>query len=481
MFTTMQIVLLIGAVLLYAICKIIFPPFNFPSNIPTIPFYVSFLSTYTNLDQRDIYEKYLREKLEKYGAVKIYFANRWNILVVKPEYLNQVFREELIYAKSGNQKKIPHAVLSQYTGDNVISSHGTTWRTYRQLIQKPVQFPENFHVYENCKKFVNIINDYIGVEKEKSILVGSFLQRLSLANISQSMLGMDFGTLDSSNPEIHMKLNFVKSQIFKPLYMNFPMLDQLPIPSRIKARREVNEFRNYYSEKVIEAQHKDDVNKDSAAYQLYQAMINGKITKKQFTDNLVIILVAGHENPQLFFTSLLYIMAKYPLVQTQLRRELLSTPLEEINDAPFLNSVIFETLRFFPPLGQIINRCTTLDAVLGGVIRIPKGVYVGYNNYATTHSSEWPNADKFAPERWGESIEEIMKNYKRAKSNATLPSFHGGRRACLGERFALFESKVFLKEVLENFEIKMDETWVEKLTPAGPICPMMLKVLFKKI
>ncbi|ONH66715.1 Cytochrome P450-DIT2 [Cyberlindnera fabianii] len=486
----MSLISLIGytlvGVLLYAVLSVVFPPLNFPHNIPTIPFYVSFLGTYTKMDQRDIYERYLRTKLEKYGAVKIYFANRWNILVVKPEYLNQMFKEEDVFAKSGNHKKIPHAVLSHYTGDNVISAHGATWKTYRSIIQKSVQFPERSHVYINTKKFVSIIDDAIedGDPKicERALPVSDFLQRLSLANISQSMLGVDFGTLDSPNSELHRRLKIVKSHIFKPIYMNFPVLDQLPIKSRILAREEVHNFRKFYAEKVIEAQ-KDstkELNEDSAAYQLYKSLQRGDITEKQFIDNLVIILVAGHENPQLFFTSLLYILAKYPEVQSRLYRELQATDYEDLDNAPYLASVIFETLRFFPPLGQIINRCASRNAVLGGDIHVPKGTYLGYNNYATTHSSAWTNSDSFIPERWGSDLDEVMKNYKRAKSNATLPSFHGGKRACLGERFALFESKMFLKGVLEKFEIKMDETWVEKLTPAGPICPLMLRVVFKR-
>ena len=85
--------------LLYVILDIVLPPFNFPKNIPTIPFYVSFLGAYTNLDQRDIYNLYLREKLEKYGAVKIYFASRWNILITRPEYLLEMFRNEDVYSK----------------------------------------------------------------------------------------------------------------------------------------------------------------------------------------------------------------------------------------------------------------------------------------------------------------------------------------------------------------------------------------------
>jgi unspecific monooxygenase len=472
---TLSITVVVLAVT-YIITRVVFPPFNFPKNIPTIPIYVSFLGTYTSMDQKQIYEKYMRGKLEKYGAVKLYFANRWNILVVKPEYLVQIFRDEETFVKSGNQKKIPNAVLSAYTGDNVISAHGDVWKLYRRVIQKPIQFPIKSHVYTNTEKFVKLIQrDSNGRD---SLLVDDYLQRLALANIAQSMLGVDFGTLDSENSELHSKLKAVKAKIFQPLYMNFPVLDSLPIKSRMEARSYVNSFREFYKDKIIEAQRTGDCDTECAAYQLYTAYMNGTITEKQMTDNLVIILVAGHENPQLFFSSLLYILAKYPEVQCKLREEFKNSGMDQINELPYLASVLYETVRFLPPLGQIINRCASKDFILGGSIHVPKGAYLGYNNYATTHSSAWVDADSFKPERWGTDLPEINDSFKHAKSNSTLPSFHGGKRACLGERFALFESKLFVRQVVTNFQVLLDPNWKERLTPAGPICPMGLQVVF---
>lgn len=479
-FYLLELVLL--TILACTVISAVFPPRKFPRNIPTIPFYVSFLSLYTDLDQKQIYEKYLKEKLEKYGAVKIYFASRWNILVTRPEYLQQMFKEEDVFAKSGNQKKIPFAVLSRYTGDNVISAHGKVWRLYRSVLTHSVQFPEKAPVSKNSEKLVKLIERAID-DEAKCLPVADFLQKYSLQNICESMLGVDFKLLDSlKDQELHQKLKSVKAQIFKPIYMNFPFLDGLPIPSRNKARNDVDSFRSYFTNKVKEAQSEPEAKKDLAGFKLFEALQMGKITEQQFADNVVIILVAGHENPQLLFTSVLYVLAKYPEWQSKVREELKSMTLEEIENSKTLNSILFEVLRMFPPLGQIINRKASRDTLLGSSIHIPKGTYVGYNNFATGRdSSYWKFADRFLPERWGDSNDEILKNYKVSKIRCSLASFHGGRRACLGEKFALFEARVFVKYIVDNFKMELDPTWREKLTPAGPICPMMLRIKFEKI
>ncbi|KAK6459979.1 Dit2 protein [Scheffersomyces coipomensis] len=461
-------------VFVYVISTIIIPPFEFPTNIPTIPFYVSFLGTYTNMDQEEIYNKYLRAKLEKYGAVKIYFASRWNILVTKPEYLQEVFKYEDIYAKSGNQEKIPYSVLANYTGNNIISAHGKQWKLYRNVVQQSIQFPNIEPVHKNSQLLVKLIQDQI-TNKGDTFSVMDILQKYALANVGESVIGMNFKSLEEDDNELHNKIKYVKSQIFKPLYLNFPFLDMLPIPSRQKAMEEVRKFRDYFAQLVLGSRQSGETS-NLAGNKLIEAYQNNSINFKSFTDNIIILMVAGHENPLLLMLSLLYVIAKNRHVQDQIRKEI----LEGVDNLPYTQSVIYETLRMYPPLGQIINRRTTRPVMLGNKIKIPQNVYVGYNNFGTGRDANiWNNADQFQPERWGHTLEEINSNYSIAKRNAQLPAFHGGKRACLGEKFALLETRAVVVEILTNYDISLAENWKDKLTPAGPVCPLMLKIKFE--
>lgn len=115
------------------------PPRNFPKNIPTIPFYYALLPLFKDVDQAELYRQYLKDPLEKHGAVKIFFGGRWNILVRKPSYVAEMFKYEDIYAKTGNQIKIPHSLVANYTGENIISSHGQKWKLYTSVIKPALQ------------------------------------------------------------------------------------------------------------------------------------------------------------------------------------------------------------------------------------------------------------------------------------------------------------------------------------------------------
>lgn len=121
----------------------------------------------------------------------------------------------------------------------------------------------------------------------------------------------------------------------------------------------------------------------------------------------------------------------------------------------------------YPPISQLINRRTSEAVVLGGEIPIPAGTYMGYNAYSTGRDRKaWgETADEFRPERWGATMEEIGSRYRRANSRAEFISFHGGRRACLGQKFAMLETRVTVFELVRKLRWETDPSWVEKMTP----------------
>ncbi|EJS42205.1 dit2p [Saccharomyces arboricola H-6] len=485
----MSILKLLGMILFllvsYVAIVVIFPPLNFPKNIPTIPFYVIFLPAIFPIDQTELYDIYIRESMEKYGAVKIFFGSRWNILVSRSEYLSQIFKDEDTFAKSGNQKKIPYSALAAYTGDNVISAHGKVWRDYRNAVTNGLQHFDDAPISKNAKIFCSLIKQRVQ-KGQFSIQMGPLSQRLALDNISQVALGFDFATLKQEKNALHEHLVRIKKQIFHPFFLTFPFLDLLPIPSRRRAFKDVSSFRELLVKKVQDQLINNYKFEQTtfAASDLIRAYNNEIIDYKQLSDNIVIILVAGHENPQLLFNTSLYLLAKYSNQwQKRLRQEVKGiTDSKALAELPLLNAFIFEAVRLYPPLSTIINRCTTKACKLGADIVIPKNVYIGYNNFGSSHDPKnWgPTANDFEPDRWGSDIETIRKNWRLAKNRCTVTGFHGGRRACLGEKLALTEMRITLAEMLKQLEWSLDPEWGEKLTPAGPLCPLNLKLIFRE-
>lgn len=155
--------LLGGAILLAIIVSgVFFSYFSSPRNgvggIPTITFWVALMPLVKDVDQQDVFTKYIEKPLRKHGAASIFFAGQWNVLIHKPAYLAEVFRREDIYQKSGNYSKIPHRVLAALLGDNIISSRGESWKKYKRVIKPGLQARPNLDVLlQNARQLSTIL------------------------------------------------------------------------------------------------------------------------------------------------------------------------------------------------------------------------------------------------------------------------------------------------------------------------------------
>ena len=188
--------LLIGAFFSFLLAAYVYilPP-KHPESIPSIPFWVTLIPIFKDADQTELFHKYLEGPLRTHGAVKLFFAARWNVVVHRPRYLAAMFKHGGIYTKSGNYKKIPHSVLSQLLGDNIISSHGTRWKKYREIIQPGLQ--RTFEVEllaRNAEILCDLVSDASGTcTGVKPVMIQGLLQRYTIANMGQVLLQTDFG------------------------------------------------------------------------------------------------------------------------------------------------------------------------------------------------------------------------------------------------------------------------------------------------
>lgn len=182
------------------------PP-KHPQGIPAVPFWVTLIPFFKDVDQSELYDRYIKESIRTHGAVKLFFAARWNVVVHRPRYLAEIFKHGGVFEKSGNHKKIAHSVLAEFLGDNIISSHGSTWKSYRDVIKPGLQrtFDTN-QLARNAEKLCDLI-ERAREEGDKShgTPVQDLLQRYTIANIGQIVLQTEFSVsfyhpqLQSSN------------------------------------------------------------------------------------------------------------------------------------------------------------------------------------------------------------------------------------------------------------------------------------------
>nr|BAK09517.1 cytochrome P450 [Postia placenta] len=182
-------------------------------------------------------------------------------------------------------------------------------------------------------------------------------------------------------------------------------------------------------------------------------------------------LVAGHETTSNATTWCLYALSQQPNVQHKLREELWGVPtdspsMEELNALPYLDAVIRETMRLFPPIAGTVRIATKDDEIplatpymdakgrMHDSIRIDKGTafpipILGMNRSKALWGED---AREFRPERW-ESVPESVQQIPGVWSN--LMTFIGGPRACIGYRFSLIEMKALVFTLVRAFEFEL--------------------------
>jgi cytochrome P450 len=172
------------------------------------------------------------------------------------------------------------------------------------------------------------------------------------------------------------------------------------------------------------------------------------LTDVELRDELMTLLIAGHETTATALTWALYWIHKLPQVRERLLAELQTSDVTDPNvlfRLPYLNAVCCETLRIYPVGMLTFPRVTTSRVELAGHSFEPGTVIMGCIYLAHHRNEVYPDPDHFKPERFLE---------RRFSAFEYLP-FGGGARRCIGAAFAQFEMKVVISRILSRFELAL--------------------------
>ncbi len=162
------------------------------------------------------------------------------------------------------------------------------------------------------------------------------------------------------------------------------------------------------------------------------------LSDQEIRDEVVTLLMAGHETTANALTWTLHLLGEHPEVAERLRSELateLGDALPTFDVLPrltYTRAVVTESMRLYPP-AWIIGRTVTESFALGDW-QVPAGALVGVSPYVQHRRAEWfPEPLRFDPERWLDARRTAVPKH------AYLP-FGLGPRSCIGEQFAWTEA-----------------------------------------
>jgi cytochrome P450 len=190
----------------------------------------------------------------------------------------------------------------------------------------------------------------------------------------------------------------------------------------------------------------------------------------ELRDELVTLLVAGHETTATALAWAARWILQRPEVEARLRAELegaggVDAPPERVAKLDYLDAVVRESLRLQPVI-PIVGRVLAKDHRVGGY-ELPKGTGVVASIYlAHRREQAFPAPESFDPERF----------LRRKPAPYEWYPFGGGNRRCIGMAFALYEMKMVLARIFTRTRPRLDpraEIRVVRraitLTPSGGV------------
>ncbi len=184
------------------------------------------------------------------------------------------------------------------------------------------------------------------------------------------------------------------------------------------------------------------------------------LSDAQVRDEVMTLFVAGHETTANALTWTWYLLARNPNVRERLAGEL-STDAQ----TPYLDAVLNESLRLYPP-AWILGRDALRETHTQGW-RIRKGATVLMSQLVLHRSPLFfDEPDRFMPERWLRDL--------RLPAFAYFP-FGGGARKCLGDQFAWAEARIELADLVQRYRFELASSAalepdpIITLRPRGPV------------
>ena len=338
--------------------------------------------------------------------------------------------------------------------------HGSRMQNYGQLI-----FDLTTKVFDSLKAKASA---------SRTFLARDVMQDISLQVILQSV----FGLYEGDRCQLLKTLMTQMTELFtSPLtsgLLFFPSLQKdlgawSPWGNFIRQRKQIDKL--IFLE-IAERRANHDPNRTDILSMLLCGVDeegNG-MTDGELRDELLALLLAGHETTATAMSWALYWIHYLPEVKEKLLQELkqVSDPTDfmSIFRLPYLTAVCNEALRIHPVAMLTFPRVVEEPVELLGYKLEPNTVVIGCIYLLQRRQDLYPDAEQFRPERF---LERQFSPYE-------FMPFGGGVRRCVGEALAQFEMKIVLATIMSHYNLELSDRKPVKpqrrgvtLAPAGGI------------
>ncbi|MEP7015578.1 MAG: cytochrome P450 [Verrucomicrobiota bacterium] len=342
-------------------------------------------------------------------------------------------------------------------GEGLLTSDGELHRSHRRIMQPAFNHGRIATCAETIAREAERARNRWG--NGTPLNMANEMMRLTLIAVARTLFGAD---LESEAGEIGTAL---AATMGSPPNMMLPfgyLVEILPLP----AIRKMKAGRARLNETVYRLMNERRGNEEADLLSMLLQAQHGTpgMTDEQVRDEVMTILIAGHDTTSTALSWTWYLLSQHPEVEARLHDELdkvLDGRLPTFHDMPALaytESVVRESMRVYPPVWTMWRRAVADHRINGYVA--PAGSLVVMSQHVMHRDPRYfSDPPRFDPERWTPEFKASLPKY------AYFP-FGGGSRRCLGEGFAWMEAIL----VIATFA----QQWKFRMASGDPVVPRLL-------
>lgn len=441
----------------------------------------------------------------EHGSVyKLAFGPKAFVVVSDPIVARYILRENAFSYDKG----VLADILEPIMGKGLIPADLDTWKQRRRVIAPgfhTLYLEAMVRMFANCSER--------SISKLEKLLEAKHLQggheieldlEAEFSNLALDIIGLgvfnyDFGSVTKESPVIKAVYGTLfeaehRSTFYIP-YWKFPPARWL-VPRQRKFAKDlkiINDCLDGLIKNAKETREETDVEKlqqrdysnlkDASLLRFLVDMRGVDVDDRQLRDDLMTMLIAGHETTAAVLTWAVFLLAQHPDKMKKAQAEIDAVvsqgaiTLESLKKLEYVRLIISESLRLYPQPPLLIRRSLKPDVLPGGYNgdkdghKIPAGTDIFISVYNLHRSPYfWDNPNEFEPERFlvqkdnngiegwagfdpSRSLGALYPN-EVVSDFAFLP-FGGGPRRCVGDQFALMESTIALAMLLQKFDVEL--------------------------
>jgi cytochrome P450 len=387
------------------------------------------------------------------GVVRLPIAMQLAHLVTDPAGVKRVLQDN---ADNYGRETRSIAVLRATLGEGLLTTAGEGWRRKRRLAQPA------FHK-QRLAGFAATMAEAAAAcverwrplaERGTAFDVAPEMARLTLHILGLCIFERDLtGEADSIAQAVVAALHHTVDN----LGALFPLPESVPTPANRRFKAALRELDRVVLG-LIDERRRSGQDRGDLLSMLLAARdeeTGEGLSDRQLRDELMTLLLAGHETTAMSLSWTLYLLSLHPAVRRAVEEEaraVLGQRRPGAEDLPRLRvtrMVLEESMRLYPP-AWLITRSVTADDEIGGY-RIPAGTGVLLSPYVTHRDPAlWDNPEGFDPERFAPERAEDA-----ARPRYAYFPFGGGPHLCIGAGFAMMEAAIILATIARSLRLDL--------------------------